>query len=86
MFADDVANCTETAFKLKQQLNCMDNFCLNTGLEVNLQKTECAFFWNGVYMLHFRYLDSLTDTEAKGVDRYALRDAMGTPAPKPWVV
>jgi hypothetical protein len=38
MFADDVASCAETAVKLQQQLNVVDEFCKNTGMEVNLKK------------------------------------------------
>lgn len=31
-----------------------------------------------------RYLDSLNYTEVGAVDKHAIRDSMGTPAPKPW--
>ena len=40
MYADDIANCAETTLKLQQQINVIDTFCENTGMEVNLQKTE----------------------------------------------
>jgi hypothetical protein len=44
MFADDVANCAETVSKLQQQLNVIDTFCYNTGMEINLDKTEVIVF------------------------------------------
>ena len=34
MFADDVASCAETAIKLQQQLNVIEQFCTNTGMEI----------------------------------------------------
>ena len=34
MFADDIANCAETAARLQQQINVVDQFCSNTGMEV----------------------------------------------------
>ena len=47
LFADDVANCAETASKLQQQINIVELFCNNTGMEVNLDKTEIIVFRNG---------------------------------------
>lgn len=47
LFADDIANCAETVIKLQQQLNTIDQFCLSTGMEVNLNKTEIIVFRNG---------------------------------------
>jgi len=47
MFADDIASCAETAFKLQQQLNVADQFCINTGMEINLDKIEVIVFRNG---------------------------------------
>lgn len=47
LFADDVANCAETVVKLQQQLNVIDQFCNETGMEVNLNKTEIIVFRNG---------------------------------------
>ncbi len=43
MFADDIANCAETAVKLKQQINTVDLFCRNTGMQVNIEKTKILF-------------------------------------------
>ena len=40
MFTDDIASCAETAFKLQQQLNVVYRFCMNTGMKINLDKTE----------------------------------------------
>ena len=40
MFADDVASCAETAIKLQQQLNVIDEFCALTGMEINLFKQK----------------------------------------------
>jgi hypothetical protein len=39
MFADDVASCAVTAVRLQQQLNVVDEFFINTGMNVNLIKT-----------------------------------------------
>ena len=47
MYADDVANCAETIFKLQQQLNTIDKFCTNSGMDINLKKTEVIVFRNG---------------------------------------
>ena len=47
MFADVIANCTETAHRLQQQLNIVDQFCISTGMEVNLSKTQFIVFHNG---------------------------------------
>ena len=47
MFADDVAVCAETAIKLQQQINIIDNFCLDTGMDINMDKTEITVFGNG---------------------------------------
>ena len=47
MFADDVANCAETVAQLQQQLNVIDIFCKNTGMEINLAKTQIIVFRNG---------------------------------------
>jgi len=44
LFAEDVANFAETVIKLQQQLNVIDQFCLQTCMEVNLNKTEIVFF------------------------------------------
>ncbi|KAH3790990.1 hypothetical protein DPMN_169199 [Dreissena polymorpha] len=41
----DVANCAETAIKLQQQINIVDQFC--TDMEINLDKTEITVFRNG---------------------------------------
>jgi len=55
LFADDVANCAETVSKLQHQLNVINQFCLQTGMEVNLSKTELLFFLEiGV---HCRYMN-----------------------------
>ena len=40
MFADDVANCAESAVKLQQQINIIDMFCISTGKEINLDKLK----------------------------------------------
>ena len=50
MFADDVASCAETATKLQQQINVIQNFCSITGMELNLKKTEIIVFRNGGHL------------------------------------
>ena len=47
MFADDISNCSDTVFKLQKQLNIVHDFCFDTGMEVNLDKTEITVFRNG---------------------------------------
>ena len=47
MFADDIANCAETAGNLQHQINIIDTFCPDTGMELNLNKTEVMVFRNG---------------------------------------
>jgi len=47
MFADDIANCAKTSTRLQQQINVVDQFCSNTGMEVNLSKPEVIVFRNG---------------------------------------
>ena len=47
MFADDVSYCSDTIVKLQQQLNIVDAFCSETGIEVNMDKTEIIVFRNG---------------------------------------
>ena len=47
MFADDIANCSDTFVNLQKQLNIIQEFCLDTGMEVNLDKTEINVFRNG---------------------------------------
>ena len=47
MFADDIANCAETKQKLQEQINLIEIFCQNSGMEVNLNKTEITVFRNG---------------------------------------
>jgi len=46
MFADDVASCAETVNRLQQQLNTVDQFCISTGMEVNLNKTQIIVLRN----------------------------------------
>ena len=38
LFADDVANCAETAVELQMQLNSIAEFCDNTGMTINQSK------------------------------------------------
>ena len=47
MYADDVANCADTANNLQLQLNAVSKFCQDTGMQVNLKKTEIIVFRNG---------------------------------------
>ena len=44
MYADDIANCADTAVNLQSQLNCIEGFCKETGMCVNLKKTEIIVF------------------------------------------
>ena len=47
LLADDVTSCAETVVRLQQQLNLIDIFCRDTGMELNLNKTEIIVFRNG---------------------------------------
>ena len=47
LFADDVANCAETAINLQQQLNSIHKYCSLTGMSINQNKTEVMVFRNG---------------------------------------
>lgn len=50
LFADDIANCAESATALQQQLNLIDTFCRTTGMQLNLNKTKIIVFRNGGYL------------------------------------
>ena len=50
MFADDVASCSETHIRLQNQINVIASFCSETGMEVNLDKTEIIVFRKGGYL------------------------------------
>ena len=47
LFADDVANCSDTVIELQRQLNSIHDFCLEYGMKVNERKTEIIVFRNG---------------------------------------
>ena len=47
MFADDVTGCSENAAKLQQQINIINQFCYESDMEINLDKTEITVFRNG---------------------------------------
>ena len=53
MFADDIASCAETAIRLQHHLNTVDKFCKDTGMEINLDKTEIIVFRNGGPLRHY---------------------------------
>jgi hypothetical protein len=42
-----VANCTDTAIELQSQSNSISEFCNNTGMGINENKTEFIVFRNG---------------------------------------
>ncbi len=49
MFADDIANGAESVVKLQQQINVIDLFCQQTGMQVNTDKTKVLVFEMAVY-------------------------------------
>ena len=53
MFADDVACCADTANRLQKQINVIETFCSNTGMELNLGKTEIIVFRKGGYLRNY---------------------------------
>lgn len=48
MFADDFSNCAETV-NLPRQTEVIDQFCLSTGMELNLNKTVIIVFRIFIY-------------------------------------
>ena len=53
MYADDVANCADTAINLQRQLNAISTFCHDYGMHINLKKTEIIVFRNGGPLRHY---------------------------------
>ena len=53
VFADNIANCAETANNLQLQLNSISDYCKNTGMIVNLKKNEILVFRNGGPLRHY---------------------------------
>ena len=47
LFADDIANCADTAINLQSQINTISEFCSDTGMNVNLDKTQVIVSRNG---------------------------------------
>ena len=47
MYADDIANCSETKVRLQRQINLIAEFCDTREMRVNLNKTEIIVFLNG---------------------------------------
>ena len=47
LFADDIANCADTAINLQLQINTISEFCNLMGMKVNLGKTQVVVFRNG---------------------------------------
>ena len=47
LFADDVANCADTVNNLQTQLNIISDYCRETGMKVNMSKTQIIVFRNG---------------------------------------
>lgn len=65
LFADEVVNYDETVLRLQQQLDIIVEFCLDTGMEANLYKTEVIVFKNGGSLRQFErwfYQGSLLKT------------------------
>ena len=47
LFADDVANCADTVNNLQTHLNIISDYCKETGMKVNMSKTQIIVFRNG---------------------------------------
>jgi len=47
MYADDVANPADTVINLQRQINVIKTFCENSGMALNIGKTEIVVFRNG---------------------------------------
>ena len=53
MYADDVASCADTTIKLQNQINTVFEFCTNTGMDLNLDKTEIIVLRNRGYLRNY---------------------------------
>ncbi|KAH3769760.1 hypothetical protein DPMN_171036 [Dreissena polymorpha] len=51
MFADDVANCAETANKLQQQTNNVDPFCIDTGMVPSEDMKHGSSVYNNLFCI-----------------------------------
>ena len=47
LFADDVANLSDTINRLQKQIKILELFCDYTGMDVNVNKTKITVFRNG---------------------------------------
>lgn len=47
MFADDISSVAETVVKLQKQIDYIDEFCQETGMKLNLDKSKIMVFRNG---------------------------------------
>ena len=47
MFADDVSSVADTVINLQRQINAIDEFCVDTGISLNLDKSKVMVFRNG---------------------------------------
>lgn len=47
LYADDMANFTDTVFNLQKQINVVSQFCSKFGMKVNLNKTKIIVFRRG---------------------------------------
>ena len=47
MFADDVSSVADTVLNLQRQINDMDDFCKDTGMNFNIDKSKIIVFRNG---------------------------------------
>ena len=59
IFADEVAGCAETAIKLQQQNHVTDSFCCDTGMEINMDKTEITVFPNGGPLRRYKHMGGI---------------------------
>ena len=47
MFADDIANVTDTVGRLQKHMDNLQSFCSNYGMTVNFKKTKIVVFRRG---------------------------------------
>ncbi|KAK6191078.1 hypothetical protein SNE40_002826 [Patella caerulea] len=47
MYADDIANVSDTVNRLQNQINCIHEFCIKYGMQVNVNKTKISVFRRG---------------------------------------
>ena len=78
MYADDIANCSETRVRLQRQINLTKEFCDTREMKVNLNKTEIIVFRNGGPLRKYEMCD-LGGTPIRTTSEYKYMGLIFTP-------